>query len=184
MKRSTTLIIGAIAALGLGAVALPVVAQQTQMPFAGPMDGAGMHGGAMPGGVAMMGGDTAAHMAAVDTNGDGTLSAEEIAAGIKAELAKYDTDASGTLSLEEFAAMQAEMQAAALRTMAVRAFQMHDADGDGQVTEAEMTALATQMQSMHAQQGGMPGAMPGAMPGGMHGGMRGGWTGHGMFGNN
>ncbi|MDP2061480.1 MAG: calcium-binding protein [Phaeovulum sp.] len=167
MKRSTTLVIGAVAALGLAAAALPVVAQQFQMPFAGMMRGGAMHGGAMPGGFAMMGANTAAHdahFAAVDTNGDGTLSAEEIAAGIKAELAKYDTDANGTLSLEEFTAMQtemhAEMQAEFARTMTVRAFQMHDADGDGQITEVEMTALAGQMGQMGqmgaAPQGGMP----------------------------
>ena len=173
MKRSTALIIGAIAALGVTAAALPVVAQQFQMPFASMMRGGSMHGGAMPGGTmpggfAMMGGTSAthvAHFAAVDTNGDGTLSAEEIAAGIKAELAKYDTDANGTLSLEEFTAMQAEMQAEALRTMTVRAFQMHDADGDGQVTEAEMTAVAGQMGQMGAlPQGGMPNFGHGTMP--------------------
>lgn len=164
MKRSTTLIIGAVAALGIAAAALPVVAQQVQMPF----------GGMMRGGFAMMGGNTAAHdehFAAFDTNGDGTLSAEEIAAGIKAELAKYDTDGNGTLSLEEFTAMQAEMQAEAIRTMTVRAFQMHDSDGDGQVTEAEMAALMAEMGQMLAQHGGMGGMT--------HGGM----AGHGMMGN-
>lgn len=170
MKRSTTILIGAIAALGVTAAALPVVAQGFQMPFANMMRGGTMHGGAMPGGMpgAMMGGNTALHdehFAAVDTNGDGTLSPEEIAAGAKAELAKYDTDANGTLSLEEFAAMQAEMQAEMIRTMAVRAFQMHDADGDGQVTEAEMTAVAGQMGQMGAApQGGMPNFGPGQMP--------------------
>lgn len=164
MRRSTTLIISAVAALGLAAAALPVVAQQAQMPF----------GGMMRGGFTMMGGNTAMHdehFAAIDTNGDGTLSDEEIAAGIKAELAKYDTDGNGTLSLEEFAAMQAEMQAEMIRTMTVRAFQMHDADGDGQVTEAEMAAFAAQMGQMQAQYGGMGGIA--------HGGM----AGHGMMGN-
>lgn len=164
MKRSTTLIIGAVAALGVAAAALPVVAQQVQMPFSGMMRGGAMHGGA-----SMMGANTAthdAHFAAVDTNGDGTLSAEEIAAGIKAELATYDTDANGTLSLEEFAAMQAEMQAEAMRTMTVRAFQMHDSDGDGQVTETEMTALVGAMGQFGAgPQGGMPVFGHGAMPG-------------------
>ncbi|MBW6506866.1 MAG: calcium-binding protein [Rhodobacteraceae bacterium] len=177
MKRSTALIIGAIAALGVTAAALPVVAQQFQMPFAGMMRGGGMHGGEMPGGFAMMGGNSAAHdahFAAVDTNGDGTLSAEEIAAGIKAELANYDTDANGTLSLEEFTAMHAEMQAEALRTMTVRAFQMHDADGDGQVTEAEMTAMAGQMGQMGQMGAMMQGGMPNVGPGYSHG--------HGMMG--
>jgi hypothetical protein len=46
-------------------------------------------------------------------------------AGIQTELKTYDTDANGKLSLEEFAVMHA----AQTRSMTVRAFQMHDADG-------------------------------------------------------
>ena len=42
--------------------------------------------------------------------------------------------------------------------MTVRAFQMHDADGDGQVTDAEMAAMAAMMQSH-----GMPGMGQGMM---------------------
>jgi len=171
MKRSTSFVIAAVAALGLGAIALPVVAQQAQMPFAKSMGGAAAHGpmganmGAMGANMGMMGSDQ--HMAAYDTDGDGTLSADEIAAGIKAELVKYDTDGNGTLSLDEFATMQADMQAETLRMMAVRAFQMHDSDGDAQVTEAEMAASAAQMQQMLGQQGGMPGMArgPAAMQG-------------------
>jgi hypothetical protein len=41
---------------------------------------------------------------------------------------------------------------------------MHDADGDAQVTEAEMAAMATMMQShMGGQQDGMPGMGRGMM---------------------
>ena len=95
-----------------------------------------------------------------DTNKDGTLSPEELTAGIQAELKTYDADANGTLSLDEFAAMHA----AHTRPMTVRVFQMHDADGDAQVTEAEMAALAEIMQShMAAQPGGMPGMGQGMM---------------------
>lgn len=180
MKRSTSFVMAAVAGLGLSAIALPVVAQQAQMPSGNMMGGTAAHGpmganmGAMGGdmgfmaNMGMMGGDQ--HMAGYDTDGDGTLSADEIAAGIKAELVKYDTDANGTLSLDEFAAMQADMQAETLRTMAVRAFQMHDSDGDAQVTEAEMAASAAQMQQMLGQQGGMHGMAHGpAAPHGMMG---------------
>jgi Ca2+-binding EF-hand superfamily protein len=38
--------------------------------------------------------------------------------------------------------------------MTVRAFQMHDADGDAQVTDAEMAAMAAMMQD---HMGGMQG---------------------------
>jgi len=111
----------------------------------------------------MMGGAQGYAMATFDANEDGTLSPEELTAGIQAELATYDADSNGTLSLEEFAVMHA----AHTRPMTVRAFQMHDPDGDAQVTEAEMAAMAEMMQNhMSRQQGDMPG------------------TGRGMMGNN
>lgn len=157
MKRSTKFALATLAALGVAAVAVPVVAQQGHMQHGGMMAGGmGMMGG-------MMGGGQSYAMATFDTNKDGTLSPEEMTAGIQAELKTYDTDANGTLSLDEFAVMHA----AHTRPMTVRAFQMHDADGDGQVTDAEMAAMADMMQShMGGQQGGMPG------------------MGHGMMGNN
>lgn len=161
MKRSTKLALSAVAALGLAAVAVPVIAQQTQMPHGGMMGG---HEGMMGGGMGMMmGGGQSYAMATFDTNNDGTLSPEEMTAGIQAELATYDTDANGTLSLDEFAVMHA----AHTRPMTVRVFQMHDADGDAQVTQDEMAAMAAMMQDhMSGRQGDMPGA------------------GHGMMGNN
>ncbi len=52
--------------------------------------------------------------------------------------------------------------------MTVRAFQMHDADGDAQVTEAEMADMADMMAAMMqshkaGKQGGMPGMDKGMM---------------------
>ena len=143
MKRSTKFAIAAVATLGLAAVAVPVIAQQTHA----------QHGG-------MMGGGQNYAMATFDTNKDGTLSPEEMTAGIQAELKTYDTDANGTLSLEEFAVMHA----AHTRPMTVRVFQMHDSDGDAQVTEAEMAAMAAMMQShMGGKQDGKQGMGQGMM---------------------
>ena len=164
MKRSTKLALAAVASLGVAAVAVPVVAQQGQMQHGGMMDaGRGMmghHGGMMGGGMGMMGGAQSYAMATFDNDKDGTLSPEEMTAGVQAELGTYDTDANNTLSLEEFAVMHA----AHSRPMTVRAFQMHDADGDAQVTEAEMAAMAAMMQShMSGQQGGMQGMGHGMM---------------------
>lgn len=156
MKRSTKFALAAVAALCVAAVAVPVVAQQGQMQHGNMQHGGmmGQHGGMMGGAMGMMGGGQSYAMATLDTNKDGTLSPEELAAGIQAELTTYDTDGNGTLSLEEFAVMHA----AHMRPMTVRAFQMHDADGDGQVTDAEMAAMAEMMQShMGGQQGGMSG---------------------------
>jgi EF hand len=164
MKRSTKFVLAAVASLGVAAVAVPVIAQQTQMQHDGMMgDRMGMmggHGGMMGGGMGMMGGAQSYAMATFDTNKDGTLTPEEMSAGIQAELKTYDTDANGTLSLEEFAVMHA----AHTRPMTVRAFQMHDADGDAQVTEAEMVAMAAMMQDhMGGQHGGMQGMGEGMM---------------------
>ena len=163
MNRSTKFALAAVAALGVAAVAVPVVAQQGQMQHGNMQHGGMMGGGMGMMGGGMMGGGQSYAMATFDTNKDGTLSPEEMSAGIQAELKTYDTDGNGTLSLEECAVMHA----AHTRPMTVRAFQMHDADGDGQVTDAEMAAMAEMMQShMGGQQGGMPG------------------MGHGMMGNN
>ena len=121
---------------GLG-FASPVAAQQ------GMMDGRdGMMGGMMGGG--MMSGMNSYAMRTFDANKDGTLTPEEMTAGMQAEIKTYDTDTNGTLSLGEFEAMHA----AHTRTMMVRAFQMHDEDGDGQVTEAEVAIMAAMMQMM------------------------------------
>ena len=163
MKRSTKFVLAAVAALGVAAVAVPVIAQQAQMQPGG-MGMMGGHDGMMGGGMGMMGsmmGSTQSYaMATFDTNKDGTLSPEEMTVGIRAELKTYDTDANGTLSLEEFALMHA----AHTRPMIVRAVQMHDADGDAQVTEAEMSAIAAMMQDhMGGQQDGMPGMGKGMM---------------------
>ena len=170
MKRSTKLALAAVATLGLATVAVPVIAHQAGQGLGqhgGPGMSGGMmgmmggHDGMMGGGMGMMmGGGQSYAMATFDTNKDGTLSPEEMTAGIKAELTTYDTDANGTLSLEEFAVMHA----AHTRPMTVRAFQMHDADGDAQVTEGEMAAIAAMMQShMGEPQNGMPGMGQGMM---------------------
>lgn len=153
MKLLTRCALAAVTTLGLAALAVPVMAQQTQHDHE-PGQPLGMMGGqdGMLG--MMMGSMMRDAMASLDTNADGTLSSEEMTAGIQAELKTYDTDANGTLSLAEFAILHA----AHIRPMMVRAFQMHDTDGDGQVTEAEMAAMAVMMQSqMAAGADGMPG---------------------------
>ena len=111
-------------------------------------------------GCGVMGGTQSQAMATFDTNKDGTRSPEEFSAEIKARFENYDTDANGPLSLEEFAVMHT----AHTRPMTVRAFQMHDADGDAQVTKAQTAAMATMMQKhINDQQGDMQGMGEGMM---------------------
>ena len=140
MKRtplsSLCLIAGlCLAAPGLAAPPVTVTVEQ------------GMLGGMMGG---LMGNMNSYAMRMFDADKDGTLTPEEMAAGMQAEIKTYDTDTSGTLSLAEFEAMHA----AHTRTMLVRAFQMHDEDGDGQVTEAEIATMARMMQMMARSKGG------------------------------
>lgn len=140
MKQSQMYSLCLIASLGFAA---PVSAQQ------GMMDGRdGMMGG-------MMSGMNSYAMRTFDANEDGILTPEEMTAGMQAEIKTYDTDTSGSLSLAEFEAMHA----AHTRTMMVRAFQMHDEDGDGQVTEAEMATMAAMMQMMMQPASGPKGAV-------------------------
>ena len=157
MKHTTLLTFCMIASLGL---AVPVAAQQGMMDGQGGMMG-GMTGGGMMGG-GMMGGMNSFAMRMFDADKDGTLTPEEMTKGMQAEIKTYDTDKNGSLSLAEFEAMHA----AHTRTMMVRAFQMHDEDGDGQVTEAEIATMAAMMQMMMAGSKDGPG-MHGAGNGNM-----------------
>ena len=138
MKPTAILSLCLLASLGL---AVPVAAQQRMMGGGDTMMG-GMMSGMMGGG--MMGGMNSSAMRMFDADKDGKVTPEEMTAGLQAEMKTYDTDASGSLSLEEFAVMHA----AHTRTMMVRAFQMHDEDGDGLVTEAEMATMTAMMQMM------------------------------------
>lgn len=145
MKQVSLLSLCVVASFGLAA---PVVAQQGMMNGNDGMMG-GMMSGMMDG---MMSGRNSYAMRMFDADNDGTLTPEEMTAGMQAEIKTYDKDASGSLSLAEFEAMHA----AHTRTMMVRAFQMRDEDGDGQVTEAEMATMAAMMQMMLKPAAGVP----------------------------
>ncbi len=110
-----------------------------------------MGGPGMMGSTGMMGG----LFGEFDTDGDGTVSAEEAHAGLQARLESFDADGDGTLSLEEFESLHSDV----IRGSVVDRFQALDEDGDGKVTADEITAPADHfalMQSMH-QAGGVAG---------------------------
>lgn len=71
----------------------------------------------------------------VDADGDGVVTLAEIDAFRAAQLAAADTDGDGAVSLDEFAVVYFERT----RPMMVDAFQAFDQDGDGLVTEAEIS---------------------------------------------
>ena len=133
------------------------------------MDGetGGMGAGMMGMGGAMMGG--ADHMQRLfDANDDGTVSPEELRAGLLDALKTYDADGNGMLSLAEFETLHA----AHIREHTVDRFQAFDADGDGQVTSEEFAAPADRIKRMMMMRSGnMPGQDGGMMDGEQPGSM-------------
>ena len=132
------------------------------------MGGMGKAGSGPAGG--MMGG---MKMPMMDTDKDGTITAEEARAALTAKLKEFDADGNGTLSIAEFETLHS----ANIREQMVDRFQGFDNDGDGQVTLEEMTAPASRMERMQAMKeragdmgqnmqgmGSMDGPMDGEMP--------------------
>lgn len=168
MNRKTILTLGAVTTAAiLGAVAIPAVAaggrdgcdhgSYNMQGHGGPgmgQDRSGprammqrMQGG--PAGFAGPGAMGSEGPAAIwqdfDADGDGTVTADEAAAGVAAKLAAHDADANGTLSAEEFAALVAE----AMRPRSDRPFAMLDNDGDGELSLEELQWPARMMARMH-----------------------------------
>ena len=131
MKRSTILMLGTVATLGLAALTVPVIAQQAM----GQHSGMGMMGDDMMGGHGRMGdmmGAQSFAMKKFDTNKDGTLSPEEVTAGIQAELKTYDTDGNGTYSMEEMKATYTDLTEDTFKAI--------DTNADGQIDAEELSA--------------------------------------------
>lgn len=120
------------------------------MPLTGPM---GPHGGFGPMGA------MAPAMEAFDTDGDGRVDPREARAGLSGWLERYDADGDGMLSIQEYETLHT----AVIRPHMVDRFQALDADGDGRVSEDEMTAPAARMERMERLRETMPGV--GAGPG-------------------
>ena len=86
---------------------------------------------------------------AIDKNGDGSLSFEEIEAGLKqikidnyedilASLKQADTDRSGTIDYTEFIAATMDSQIYMKEEYLKAAFQMFDKDGSGKIDNNEL----------------------------------------------
>ncbi|SEP26822.1 EF hand [Salinihabitans flavidus] len=111
------------------------------MQMHGQMMGSGMMGPLQESMMSRMGGGM---MAQLDQDGDGEVTAAEVRSGLSAKLSEYDVDGDGTLSIAEFETLHTAM----IREVMVDRFQHLDADGDGQVTDDEMTAPANRIERM------------------------------------
>jgi hypothetical protein len=131
MKRTTSYAVIIAAILG-GAVAVPAIAQNAD----GHGDRAEAHrddrGGSRHNRMGNMQRMTSL-MALYDTDGDGSITQDEIDAARTASLAEFDTDADSQLTLDEYQALWLD----AMRDRMVDRFQAHDDDGDGLVTIEE-----------------------------------------------
>ncbi|MBS8228744.1 EF-hand domain-containing protein [Vannielia litorea] len=97
----------------------------------GGMGGMGMGPGADP---------TPPSFAELDTNGDGSLSAEELAAGDAVRFARADANGDGEISAEELAAAAQAREEARRTQRAERMIERLDTDGNGTVSAEEFAA--------------------------------------------
>lgn len=109
-----TALVGAVSLLGTAAV----------LAFAVP---ASAEKGAMMG-------HHKAHLAEVDTDGDGKISKTEVEAAHKAHFKSADMDSNGSVSLEEFEAMDERRRQMKLK----RKFERSDKNGDGVLSSEEL----------------------------------------------
>jgi Ca2+-binding EF-hand superfamily protein len=158
MKRTTLLAAIAVTTAAVGGAALADAnhghgGQADVTQVSGPMQNSGPGMMGMMGGMGPMGGSM---MQTFDSDGDGTVTAEEMHARLQAQLAEYDSDGDGALSIAEFETLHSAM----IREMMVDRFQHLDADGDGSVTSEEMAAPAVMMERAQMMRNRMMAAQP------------------------
>ncbi|MDG2087194.1 MAG: EF-hand domain-containing protein [Arenicellaceae bacterium] len=72
----------------------------------------------------------------LDSNGDGTVTRDEIDARQQAQLKEFDSNGDGSMNLEEFSVLWSSLN----RERMVNAFQAIDNDGTGELTADELNA--------------------------------------------
>lgn len=108
--------------------AVPALAQETGTPMDGPMDGP------MGGPMGMMMFET------LDADGDGKVTVAEIEAHRLAAVVALDADGNGLISRDELIAAHVRMATERAARMADRRLAAQDANGDGQLSAAELAA--------------------------------------------
>mgnify|MGYP000447453678 CR=1 FL=1 len=77
---------------------------------------------------------------ALDTDGDGSITPEEMAGHMRARFEGADSDGDGVLSREELVARMMERRAERIHRHADHMIDRHDANGDGRLSMDEMRA--------------------------------------------
>jgi Ca2+-binding EF-hand superfamily protein len=152
MNRKTLLAATALAATVIGGAAF-AESHHGHKGKTGSNEQAGMMHNRGPEMMGMM-------MQKFDTDGDGTVTPDEMRTQLQAKLTEFDSDGDSTLSIAEFETLHSAM----IRETMVDKFQHLDADGDGAVTAEEMTAPADmmdRMEKMRAKMGMMQGQQEG-----------------------
>ena len=121
--------------VGLGIVALAVAL----MGSAAIADNGGMSMRGMGGHMGMMGAPF--DFTAADANKDGKVTTEEFTTHRITMVAGIDTDKDGMISADELAAMHLKAMQASAKDMATRMVKYMDADGDGKLSAAELVAM-------------------------------------------
>lgn len=133
-KRMQTVMSAAVAALLVGATALPLAAQ-------GPGGGMGPGGGGMagPGGMGP-GGCAPMMLLTLDADQDGKITEEEFRAGHTQRFEALDTNHDGKISFEEMKAWRQPRNEQRMQAM----FRRGDTDGDAAISRAEFDGRADQ----------------------------------------
>ncbi|NIA70024.1 hypothetical protein HBA54_15575 [Pelagibius litoralis] len=145
MKKTTKIAIVVVAVLGVGAAAVAAQADGGWRGHGGSAHFSQGHGGGHGGRMASM-------LRYFDSDGDGAVSQAEIDQVRDERFAAFDGDGSETLSLAEFEGLWLDF----MRERMVDGFQRLDADGDGQVTMAEVNRpLGMMVQRMDRNEDGV-----------------------------
>lgn len=126
MKRHTKIIIGVVTLTAIGATAL-AASTYGHRSWHGGHGGKGRHAMAM--------------MERFDADQDGKVTQAEIDQVRQDQMARFDSNSDGALTLPEFEGLWLDF----MRERMVDRFQDLDADGDGQMTAAEMEMRLSQL---------------------------------------
>lgn len=128
MKRKATLTALTLAAITAAGLSTALQAQPMNGPMGGPMGGPGMHHPMGP----------KIDFKAIDTNGDGAISMDELKAWEAKQMEGLGSDANGALTEQDIVNFETAKAKARIEARVSAWFKAADVNGDGKVSAAEM----------------------------------------------